>query len=284
MRAGTDDEEAAEAGPEPEPQEMGAEAEAEPETEAEQPEIEVVDESGLSDRLSRLARFARKMLPGDQDFGDPMSTGGEQASQQLGRRIAEISDDRPSALREVGLGALQVYEALASGDWAAEGEIELTVVFTDLVDFSDFTLDAGDTAATEMLRAVDLVVTPIVEEHHGRVAKRLGDGMMLTFLEPAEAVSATLAAQAAVSELELGEAEPMMRAGAHHGRPRRVGRDYVGADVNIAARVAQAAKGGELLISGTVRDQLGEDCKTRRKLLFRAKGAPKDLSVYSVRA
>jgi adenylate cyclase len=268
----------------PEAGETDAELEAETEAEADAPEVEIVDESGLGDRLTRLTRFARRLLPGDQDFGDPMSTGGEQASQQLGRRIAEISTDRPSALRELGLGALQVYEALASGDWTAEGEIELTVVFTDLVDFSNFTLEAGDTAATEMLRAVDLAVTPIVEEHHGRVAKRLGDGMMLTFLEPAQAVTATLAAQDAVSRLELTDAEPRMRAGAHHGRPRRVGRDYVGADVNIAARVAQAAKGGELLISGTVRDGLGDGFRTRRKLLFRAKGAPKDLSVYSVRA
>lgn len=275
-----------EPGPETDPEAPAAgETETEiTESEAERPEVEIVDESGLGDRLTRLARFARRVLPGDKDFGDPMSTGGEQASQQLGRRIAEISADRPSALRELGLGALQVYEAVAAGDWTAEGEIELTVVFTDLVDFSDFTLEQGDTAATEMLRAVDLAVTPIVEEHHGRVAKRLGDGMMLTFLEPAQAVTATLAAQEAVSGLELAGAEPRMRAGAHHGRPRRVGRDYVGADVNIAARVAQAAKGGELLISGTVRDGLGEGFNTRRKLLFRAKGAPKDLSVYSVRA
>ncbi len=78
---------------------------------------------------------------------------------------------------------------------------------------------------------------------------------------------------------------PRMRVGAHHGMPRRVGRDYVGVDVNIAARVAQAAKGGELLVSGPVRDRLDpERFRTKRKLMFRAKGAPKDLGVYSVRA
>ncbi len=247
-------------------------------------EVEIVEPAEQEDRLTRLARFARRVLPGDQDFGDPMSTGGEQTSQQLGRRIAEISDEKPSALRELGLGALQVYEALASGDWGTEGELELTIVFTDLVDFSDYTLEAGDAAATDLLRAVDQAVTPIVEEHHGRVAKRLGDGMMLTFLDPEDAVIATLAAQAAVAELELEDVKPEVRAGAHRGRPRRVGRDYVGADVNIAARVAQAAKGDELLISGTVKDGVEGRFKTKRKLMFRAKGAPKDLAVYSVRA
>ena len=55
-------------------------------------------------------------------------------------------------------------------------------------------------------------------------------------------------------------------------------------DVNVAARVAQAAKADELLVSNTVCERLDpERFKTRRKLLFRAKGAPKDLSVYSVR-
>jgi hypothetical protein len=57
-------------------------------------------------------------------------------------------------LRELGLGTLQVYEALASGGWDERGETELTVVFTDLVGFSDWALDVGDTAATELIRQV----------------------------------------------------------------------------------------------------------------------------------
>jgi adenylate cyclase len=262
------------------PEEDGADDEAEVEVES----IDTGTHEETTDRLTRLAKMARRILPGDSKFGDPMSTGGEQASQQLGRRIAEISADRPGALREVGLGALQVYEALAAGDWNERGEVEMTVVFTDLVGFSDWTLEAGDTAATNLLRSVDAAVTPAVEDHKGRVVKRLGDGMMITFLEPTDAVAGALAAQAAVAELDFDHEAASLRAGAHHGKPRRVGRDYVGADVNIAARVAQAAKGGELLVSDSVREQLGDGFTTRRKLKFRAKGAPRDLSVYSVRA
>lgn len=268
-----------------EPAEGPRPAETEP-GEGDDVDVESIDTGShaeTTDRLTRLAKLARRVLPGDSEFGDPMSTGGEQASQQLGRRISEISADRPRALREVGLGALQVYEALTAGDWNDRGEVEMTVVFTDLVGFSDWTLDVGDTAATNLLRAVDAAVTPAVEEHEGRVVKRLGDGMMITFLEPEDAVAGALAAQAAVAGLQAERDRTAMRAGAHHGKPRRVGRDYVGADVNIAARVAQAAKGGELLISDSVRDRLGDRFQTKRKLMFRAKGAPRDLSVYSVR-
>src|SRR6478609_10381884 len=126
---------------------------AEPEGDDEDVEIVEIDASGRSrlETLAKLARGARRILPGDSEFGDPMSTGGDQASQIIGRRIAEISADRPSILRELGLGTLQVYEALASGGWDERGETELTIVFTDLVRFSDWALVAGDTAATEML-------------------------------------------------------------------------------------------------------------------------------------
>ena len=250
-------------------------------------DVEVVDldasGSGRMATLAKLARGARRILPGDSDFGDPLSTGGEHASQVLARRIAEISADRPSVLRELGLGTLQVYEALATGGWDERGEVELTVLFTDLVGFSDWALSAGDTAATEMLREVDRKLTPVVGEHRGRIVKRLGDGLMATFLEPAEAVAAALAGHDALADVEIYGERPRMRAGAHHGLPRRVGRDYVGVDVNVAARVAQAAKADELLVSGPVRERLdGERYRVKRKLLFRAKGAPRDLDVYSV--
>ena len=256
-----------------------------PEEEEDDVEIVEIDESPSTrlETLAKLARGARRVLPGDSEYGDPMSTGGDQASQVLARRISEITTDRPSFLRELGLGTLQVYEALASGGWDERGETELTVVFTDLVRYSDWALRAGDTAATEMLRQVDGNVTPALADHGGRVVKRLGDGLMATFLEPVDAVSALLDAQSAIADVEIEDERPKMRAGAHHGMPRRVGHDYLGVDVNIAARVAQAAKADELLVSGTVRDHLDDDgLKVKRKLRFRAKGAPKDLEVFAV--
>lgn len=256
-----------------------------PRSEDEGVELVELDAPGATpmQTLAKLARGARKVLPGDSDFGDHLSTGGDHATQILGRRIAELSADCPSFLSELGLGTLQVYEALAAGSWDERGETELTVVFTDLVRFSDWALRAGDSRATEMLRRVDSAVTPALAERGGRVVKRLGDGLMATFLEPSDAVEALLDAHAAVGDVVVDGERPKMRAGAHHGMPRRVGRDYLGVDVNIAARVAQAAKAGELLASGTVRERLDEgSLKLKRKLRFRAKGAPKDLEVFAV--
>ena len=67
----------------------------------------------------------------------------------------------------------------------------------------------------------------------------------------------------------------------HLGRPRKLGGDYFGVDVNVAARVAAAAGGGEVLVSDAVRDRLDPDeISTRRRWRFKPKGAPKGLQAF----
>ena len=113
--------------------------------------------------------------------------------------------------------------------------------------------------------------------HGGRVVKRLGDGLMAVFDDPAAAVRAGCEAAAAAGELHA----PGLRAGVHLGRPRKLGGDYFGVDVNVAARVAAAAGGGEVLVSDAVRDRLDpEQIATRRRWRFKPKGAPKGLQAY----
>jgi class 3 adenylate cyclase len=70
----------------------------------------------------------------------------------------------------------------------------------------------------------------------------------------------------------------------HVGTPRRLADDYLGVDVNVAARVAEGASGGEFLVSGDALDELyAERVSSRRKLRFRAKGVPSDVTAYSLR-
>ena len=86
------------------------------------------------------------MLPGDSRYGDSLSTAGRGQSQLIARRLAEATEQRPSLLREAGLSALQVWQSLTDLDGRSRGERELTIVFTDLVDFSNWALEAGDEA------------------------------------------------------------------------------------------------------------------------------------------
>jgi adenylate cyclase len=62
-----------------------------------------------------------------------------------------------------------------------------------------------------------------------------------------------------VSEIEVAGHVPRLRAGVHVGRPRRLGGDYFGVDVNTAARIASAAGPPEVLISDAVHDRLSDD-------------------------
>ncbi len=235
--------------------------------------------------LLSLAEGLRRRLPGDDRFGDPLSTADEAPSSLVGRQMRELNAERPSVLRELGLGALQSWQALSESTGRGRGNIEITLLFTDLVGFSSWALEAGDEAAFELLRQVGNGVEGAVTAHRGRVVKRLGDGLMASFLEPVQAVEAALDAQYAVTTVQVEGHRPRLRAGAHVGRPRRIGGDYLGIDVNVAARVADGAGPGEVLISEPVADRLDPTSYvTGRRRRLRAAGAPRELRVCSVRS
>jgi adenylate cyclase len=252
-------------------------------------------------RLRRLRRALRKLdsrpgvlkatqvlrdrLPGDRDYGDPLSVAGNEPSQLIGQRISAVTAERPSALREVGLSALQVWQAVSEAQGRGRGDEELAILFTDLVDFSTWALEAGDTRAVDLLRQVGKAIEPAVEEHGGKVVKRIGDGLMAVFDQPQDAVEAALAACRTLEDVEVAGYRPRLRAGVHVGRPRKLGGDYFGVDVNVAARVATAAGGEEILISDVAHSRLeGGELEAARRWRFQAKGAPEDLEVYEVRA
>ena len=231
----------------------------------------------------KAARAARELLPGDSSYGDPLSTGGKAPADLLGRYLMEVAE-RPSASRELGLGAVQLLQALSESRGRGKGQEEVAILFTDLVDFSAWALEAGDESALGLLRLVGDAVEGSVRERDGKVVKRLGDGLMAAFPDPGNAVHAVCRAQAELSGVEVEGYRPELRAGVHVGRPRKMGGDYLGVDVNIAARLAEAASGGEVMVSEVVCRQLAqEEYDVRRKRRFRAKGAPKDLQVYAVR-
>lgn len=138
--------------------------------------------------------------------------------------------------------------------------------------------------AVELLRRVALADNAAVNAHGGRVVKRLGDGLMAAFDTPAEAVAAAWEAQEALSTIEVSGHRPQQRAGVHFGRPRRIGGDYFGVDVNIAARMAAAAAGGEVLVSEAARAEAeSDDVEYVRRWRFRAKGTPQGLKVFAAR-
>jgi adenylate cyclase len=228
-------------------------------------------EGAIGPRLVSAMKMARELLPGDSRFGDRLST--VEPRQIMARRLGELASERPGILKEAGLSALQVWEAVAVGGEGQPADERLAIVFTDLVEFSNWALEAGDDIALELLRLVAEAIEPPVVSRHGEVVKRLGDGMMAIFRDSDDAVATVLAARERLDGVEVAGYRPRMRAGMHVGTPRRLGDDYLGVDVNVAARVAEEAAGDEFLVSGDALDALARgDVSARKKLRFRAKG------------
>jgi class 3 adenylate cyclase len=240
-----------------------------------------IDESPI---LVKAARRAREMLPGDREVGDPLSTAAGRAPDLLARYLAEVTE-RPSAVREVGLAAMQLYQSMSESQGRGRGDQECAILFTDLVEFSAWALEAGDADAIELLRCVARAVEPAIESHDGKVVKRLGDGHMAVFPSAAAAVEAVHEGHERLAEVDVGGYRPQIRAGVHVGKPRKIGGDYLGVDVNIAARITEAASAGDVFVSEAARAQMGDDSfEFKRQRRFKAKGAPKDLEVYEVRS
>ncbi len=238
-----------------------------------------IDESPA---LLAMFRAARKRLPGDEHYGDPLSLSQDEAPGVIGQRLALMAEERPSALKEVGFSALQVWQSLSEAQGRGRGDEEVAIVFTDLAGFSTWALDAGDTMAVELLRRIAKAVEPVVTAHGGKVIKRLGDGLMAVFPEPEGAVAAALESREAVRAVSIAGHTPRLRAGVHVGRPRMLGGDYLGVDVNIAARVAAAAGPDEVLITDSVVERMPENTRVKRKWRFSAKGTPAQTKVFAV--
>jgi class 3 adenylate cyclase len=134
--------------------------------------------------------------------------------------------------------------AAATGD-----RILATVLFTDIVGSTSRAAELGDQAWRDLVAEHDRIVRRLLDRHHGREIKTMGDGFLATFDGPARAIRA---AQGMTSEVRAIGIE--LRAGIHTGECERVGEDIAGMAVNVAARVSALAQAGEVLVSGTVKD------------------------------
>lgn len=137
----------------------------------------------------------------------------------------------------------------------------VTIAFTDIEDSTCLVEQRGDLAAQALFRRHDKLVRAVVAAHRGCVIEHPGDALMLAFSSPAGGVRCAVALQRALARAAQAHPEDALRVriGLNSGEVLNEGEGYFGRTVYVAARVAEAARGGEILVSEVMRRQLAGD-------------------------
>lgn len=161
-----------------------------------------------------------------------------------------------------------------------------TVLFTDLVGFTEFTDARGDSAAVEVLDRQSTIARGVLAAGNGRLVKELGDGLMLWFDEPPHGLGAATGILRSIDQARATDGFPLaLRMGMHCGEVVERGDDFVGQTVNIAARIADLAGPGELLVSEQLVRAVGGDAAAFRPIgPTRVKGVAAPIWLYRLGA
>lgn len=129
----------------------------------------------------------------------------------------------------------------------------VAILFSDIEGSTALNERIGDRAWVRLIDQHDRLVDRCVKKQSGYVVKSQGDGFMVAFAEPEQAVRCSVDIQ---QQLAKQPNRIRVRIGIHSGKSVRRGDDLFGRNVAMAARVASAADGGEVLVSEPVRKAL----------------------------
>ena len=149
------------------------------------------------------------------------------------------------------------------------------IAFVDLSGFTALTESAGDATAARLAATLAELAEHAAVRRRGRVVKLLGDGAMLFFEHPLDAVRGALDLVASISGSNL----PAAHAGVHQGSVIARDGDFFGRTVNFAARIAAHADPGQVLVSASLAELSAPDLKFHPAGERAAKGIG-DLAVY----
>ena len=143
----------------------------------------------------------------------------------------------------------------------------VSFLFTDIEGSTRHELAVGAARWAAIVARHDALLRAAIENAGGVVVKTEGDAFFAAFADPADAIAAIVAGQRAVAAAPFEVESPLrVRAGLHLGNGRlRTGaggesaEDYVGLDVNYAARIAAAANGGQVVLSDPLVTAVGSN-------------------------
>jgi class 3 adenylate cyclase len=163
---------------------------------------------------------------------------------------------------------------------ATPDRVLATVLFTDLVGSTEAAVTIGDRQWRDLLEQHHAAIRRELARFDGREVDTAGDGFFATFDGPARAIRCAKTIIESVRPLGLE-----VRAGLHTGEVELADGKVAGIAVNIGARVAARAEGGEVLVSGTVRDLVaGSGLEFEDRGVAELKGIPGEWRLFAVRS
>ena len=156
-----------------------------------------------------------------------------------------------------------------------------TVMFTDVEASTELTTRQGDDAAGRLFAEHDRIVREQVAAHSGRHVRSTGDGFLVLFDSARGAVACALSIQRDLAALQDGV---QVRIGLNTGEVIEGDGELFGAAVNLAARVMERARGGQVLVTDTVRQLAGTmpDARLRDRGRVALKGFPERQRLFEV--
>jgi class 3 adenylate cyclase len=133
----------------------------------------------------------------------------------------------------------------------------VTILFSDIEDFTRF-VEHDDEIAREVVRTHNKMIRDQLKRFDGVEVKNWGDGFMVAFPSARKALLCAVGIQEAFRSYNDGRDDPIrVRIGINVGEPLTEGDDFIGRAVNLAARIADCGRGGEIWVSDIVRNLVG---------------------------
>jgi class 3 adenylate cyclase len=165
------------------------------------------------------------------------------------KRMQELHDEEQTSIDEVAESVAEERPPLHHG---AAPDGTTTVLFSDIEGFTAMNDRLGDRQAFEVLKSHNQIVRDQVDAFGGFEVKSQGDGFMVAFSSARQAVLCAIAIQ---KSLAAQGGEPVrVRMGLHTGEAIKDADDFFGRNVIFAARIADQAEGGEILVSSLVKE------------------------------
>jgi pimeloyl-ACP methyl ester carboxylesterase len=187
-------------------------------------------------------------------IGDPIPIQGGRyiADHVPGARMVEVGGvDHAPFLSDPDhiVAAIEDFLTGSHGSSTQSHRVLRTVVFTDIVASTTRAADMGDERWRATLQRFAEITQDLSGRFGGAVVKGTGDGHLLTFEGPTQAIHCAEALRSDAASVGVE-----VRIGVHTGECEMIGDDISGMAVHIAARVMSLAAAGEILVSNTVRD------------------------------